>query len=162
MSRYRTHTCRMLTPEHIGQTVKLAGWVHRKRDHGGLQFIDLRDHYGVTQCVVTPTSPAFPIFDAVRVESVIGVMGRVVERSAENVNPNLPTGHVEVVVDAAEVLSSAEVLPFPIVATHEIPEEVRLRYRFLDLRREKLHANVVLRSKVIGSLRRRMIDQGFL
>ncbi len=162
MSRYRSHTCGALGPDHIEQAVKLAGWVHRKRDHGGLLFIDLRDHYGITQCVVTPTSPAFALFESVRVESVIGVEGKVVGRGAENVNPNLSTGAIEVSVHAAELLSAADVLPFQIVAgAGDTPEEIRLRYRFLDLRREKLHKNVVLRSQVISSLRRRMHEQGF-
>jgi len=161
-NRYRTHTCAVLRPEHIGQTVKLAGWIHRKRDHGGLLFIDLRDHYGITQCVLTPSSPAFAAAEAARLETVISVTGKVIGRTDENINPNLPTGSVEVDVDAIEVLSPAETLPFQVAGTQEIPEEQRLRYRFLDLRREKLHANVVLRSKVISSLRRRMNEQGFL
>ncbi|HVW06922.1 MAG TPA: aspartate--tRNA ligase [Vicinamibacterales bacterium] len=162
MSPYRTHTCAVLRPEHIGQTVRLAGWVHRKRDHGNLLFIDLRDHYGLTQCVVTPESPAFAIAEGLRNESVISVAGTVVGRTQENVNPNLPTGLIEVDVNAIDVLSAAETLPFQVSGTQEIPEEQRLRYRFLDLRREKIHANVVLRSRVIGSIRRRMQEQGFL
>jgi aspartyl-tRNA synthetase len=160
--RYRTHTCAVPRPEHIGQVVKLAGWIHRKRDHGGLLFIDLRDHYGLTQCVLTPSSPAFPIAESARLETVISVTGKVIGRTDENINPNLPTGRIEVDVDAIEILSPAETLPFQVAGTQEIPEEQRLRYRFLDLRREKIHANVVLRSKVISSLRRRMNEQGFL
>ncbi len=159
---YRTHTCAVLRPEHVGQTVRLSGWVNRKRDHGQLLFIDLRDHYGVTQCVFTPDSAAFKVAESVRLESVIGVSGRVIARTEENINPALPTGLVEVVVDKIEVLSSAEMLPFQVSGTQEIPEEQRLRFRFLDLRREKIHANVVLRSKVIASIRRRMTEQGFL
>jgi aspartyl-tRNA synthetase len=159
--RYRSHTCAVLRPEHIGQSVKLAGWIHRKRDHGGLLFIDLRDHYGVTQCVLTPDSPAFAAAETARLESVISVHGKVIGRTDENVNPNLPTGRVEVDVDALEMLSAAELLPFQVAGTQEIPEEQRLRYRFLDLRRDKLHANIVLRSKVIASIRRRMTEQGF-
>jgi aspartyl-tRNA synthetase len=142
--------------------VKLAGWVHRKRDHGQLLFIDLRDHYGVTQCVLTPESPAFRSAESVRVESVISVSGSVTGRTEENVNPALPTGLVEVTVDRLEVLSPAETLPFQVAGTQEIPEEQRLRFRFLDLRREKVHANIVLRSRVIASIRRRMEDEGFL
>jgi aspartyl-tRNA synthetase len=161
-SRYRSHTCGVLRPEHIGQSVKLAGWVHRKRDHGQLLFIDLRDHYGITQCVFTPNSSAFAAAETVKLESVISVSGRVIGRTPENVNPSLPTGLVEVVSDSLEVLSTADVLPFQVAGTQEIPEEQRLRYRFLDLRREKIHANVVLRSKVIASIRRRMQEQGFL
>ena len=160
--RYRSHTCAVLRPEHIGQNVKLAGWVHRKRDHGGLLFIDLRDHYGVTQCVLTPNSPAFGVAETARLETVISVTGTVIGRTEENVNPNLPTGTIEVDVDSIEILSPAEMLPFQVAGTQEIPEEQRLRYRFLDLRREKIHSNIVLRSKVISSLRRRMNDAGFL
>ena len=159
---YRTHTCAVLRPEHVGQSVRLAGWVNRKRDHGQLLFIDLRDHYGVTQCVFTPDSSAFTVAEATRLESVIAVAGRVIARTEENINPTLPTGLVEVVVDTIEVLSPAEMLPFQVAGTQEIPEEQRLRYRFLDLRREKIHANVILRSKVISSIRRRMHEQGFL
>jgi aspartyl-tRNA synthetase len=161
-NRYRTHTCAVLRPEHIGTEVRLAGWVHRKRDHGNLLFIDLRDHYGLTQCVVTPGSAAFKVAEALRNESVISVHGTVVGRTAENVNPALPTGQVEVDCDAIELLSAADTLPFQVAGTQEVPEEQRLRYRFLDLRREKIHANVVLRAKVINSIRRRMQDQGFL
>ena len=159
---YRTHNCSVLRPDHVGQSVRLAGWTNRKRDHGQLLFIDLRDHYGITQCVFTPDSGAFRIAETLRLESVIAVSGRVIARTEENINPGLPTGLVEVVVDSIEVLSGAEPLPFQVAGTQEIPEEQRLRYRFLDLRREKLHANVVLRSRVIASIRRRMQEQGFL
>jgi len=158
-NRYRSHTCAVLRPEHIGQPAKLAGWVHRKRDHGSLLFIDLRDHYGITQCVFTPNSAAFAAAESVRLESVISVTGNVIERTAENVNPALPTGGVEVKVDGLEVLSTAELLPFQVAGTQDIPEEQRLRYRFLDLRREKIHANIILRSKVIASIRRRMQER---
>jgi aspartyl-tRNA synthetase len=152
----------VLRAEHIDQTVRLAGWVHRKRDHGNLLFIDLRDHFGLTQCVVTPGSAAFAVAEGLRNEGVISIRGRVVGRTPENVNPALPTGQVEVDVEALEVLSTADTLPFQVAGTQDIPEEQRLRYRFLDLRREKIHANVVLRSRVINSIRRRMQDQGFL
>src|SRR3979490_100281 len=161
MNRFRTHNCGSLRPTHVGQSVRLAGWIHRKRDHGGLLFIDLRDHYGVTQGLLTPSSPAFPAAETVRVESVISVEGKVIGRTAENINPNLPTGAIEVDVDTIEILSTAELLPFQVAGTQEIPEEQRLRYRFLDLRREKIHANIILRSKVISSIRRRMTEQGF-
>ena len=134
-SRYRSHTCAVLRPENTGESVKLAGWVHRKRDHGQLLFIDLRDHYGVTQCVFTPNSAAFAAAESVRLESVISVTGTVVGRTAENVNPALPTGLIEVTVEALDVLSTAETLPFQVAGTQEIPEEQRLRFRFLDLRR---------------------------
>jgi aspartyl-tRNA synthetase len=161
-NRYRTHTCNVLRPAHVGQAVRLSGWVHRKRDHGQLLFIDLRDHDGITQCVFTPNSDAFRGAEAVRVESVITISGNVLARTEENVNPSLPTGSVEVVVETLEVLSAADTLPFPVAGVQEIPEEQRLRFRFLDLRREKLHANIVLRSRVISSIRRRMVEQGFL
>jgi aspartyl-tRNA synthetase len=159
---YRTHTCGVLRSEQIGQTVRLAGWVHRKRDHGNLLFIDLRDHFGLTQCVVTPESAAFATAEGLRNESVISVAGRVVGRTEENINTTLPTGLVEVDVETIDVLSTAETLPFQVSGVQEIPEDQRLRYRFLDLRREKIHANVVLRSRVINSVRRRMQEQGFL
>jgi aspartyl-tRNA synthetase len=158
----RTHTCGQLRKESVGAVVRLAGWVNRKRDHGQLLFIDLRDHYGVTQCVFMPESTGFKVAEAVRLESVISVAGRVIARTEENVNPALPTGLVEVVVDEVEVLSTAETLPFQVAGTQEIPEEQRLRYRFLDLRREKVHNNIILRSKIISSIRRRMQEQGFL
>lgn len=161
-NRYRTHTNDALRPEHVGQRVRVSGWVHRKRDHGQLLFIDLRDHYGITQCVFTPNSDAFRAAESVRVESVIQVTGKVLARTEENINPTLPTGRVEVVADSLEVLSAAETLPFQVAGTQDTPEEQRLRYRFLDLRREKIHANIVLRSKVISSIRRRMVEHGFL
>ena len=161
-NRYRSHTCAVLRPEHIGQTVKLAGWVHRKRDHGQLLFIDLRDHYGITQCVFTQSSAAFAGAESVRFESVISVTGKVIGRTDENVNPQLPTGRIEVDIESIEILSTAETLPFQVAGNQEIPEDQRLRYRFLDLRREKLHANIILRSNVIASIRRRMTESGFL
>jgi aspartyl-tRNA synthetase len=162
VSPYRSHTCAELRPEDIGKSVRLAGWVHRKRDHGQLLFIDLRDHYGITQCVFTPTSAAFAAAEAVRLESVISVSGAVIGRSDDNVNPALPTGSIEVTVDALDVQSAAETLPFQVSGTQDIPEDQRLRYRFLDLRRDKVHANIVLRSRVIASIRRRMQEQSFL
>jgi len=161
-NKYRTHTNADLRPQHVGRDVRLSGWVHRKRDHGQLLFIDLRDHYGITQIVFTPNSDAFKAAEAVRVESVISVSGKVLARTAENINPALPTGEIEVVAQSMDVLSAAETLPFPVAGTQEIPEEQRLRYRFLDLRRDKIHENIVLRSKVISSIRRRMVEQGFL
>jgi aspartyl-tRNA synthetase len=162
VSVYRTHTCGALRAEHVGARVRLSGWVHRKRDHGQLLFIDLRDHYGVTQCVFTPESPAFAQASAARLESVLAVSGTVVGRSDENINPALPTGLVEVTVEAIEVLGAADTLPFQVAGTQEIPEDQRLRYRFLDLRRDKTHANIVLRARIIASLRQRMQAAGFL
>ena len=161
MHEYRTHTCAELREDHVGNSVRLSGWVHRKRDHGGLLFIDLRDHYGLTQCVIDVESPFFKEAETVRPESVIRIDGNVVARSEETVNPNLPTGKIEVQVKEFEVLSQADELPMPVFGDQEYPEETRLTYRYLDLRRERLHQNIVLRSEVISSIRRRMVDQGF-
>jgi len=161
-SVYRTHTCGQLRPEHVGQQARLSGWVQRKRDHGNLLFIDLRDHYGVTQVVVDSSSPVFKAAEGVRNESVITVTGKVVAREPSTVNAKLATGTVE--LDAAEfvVQSMADPLPIPVYQENDTtPEELRLKYRFLDLRKDKLHKNIMLRSQVIASLRRRMIDQGF-
>ncbi len=162
MHIYRTHTCGELRPEHVGQTVRLSGWVHRKRDHGSLLFVDLRDHYGLTQCVLDQSSPHFAAAESLRADSVVTITGPVVQRSDETVNLNLDTGHVEVGIEGFEVQSQAEQLPFQIAAEDPTGEEIRLRHRFLDLRRKRLHDNIVLRSKVIDSIRRRMIEQGFL
>jgi aspartyl-tRNA synthetase len=160
-SVYRTTTCGALRNEHVGQQATLAGWVHRKRDHGHLLFIDLRDHYGVTQCVFTPSSPVFETASALKLETVVSVSGAVIARDSENVNPALPTGLVEVTVERLEILGPAELLPFQVAGTQDIPEEQRLRYRFLDLRRDKTHANIVLRARIISSIRQRMQAQGF-
>ena len=162
MHAYRTHTCNDLNADNVGDTVRLSGWVHRKRDHGNLLFIDLRDHYGLTQCVVDADAGAFAAVEAVRAESVICITGRVVARSEDTVNPDLATGAVEVWIDAFDVLSSASDLPMPVFGDQEYPEDIRLKYRFLDLRRERMHHNIVLRSQIISSIRRRMTDQGFL
>ena len=162
MHAYRTETCGALRLADAGRTVRLAGWVHRKRDHGSLLFVDLRDHYGVTQCVIDRSSPLFEIADAQRLESVVSIAGTVVKRSPETVNPKLPTGEVEVQIAELQLLSEAEPLPMPVNTEADYPEEMRLKYRFLDLRRESIHANIVLRSKVISSIRRRMIEQGFM
>ncbi len=161
MHAYRTHTCGQLRAGDVGNTVRLSGWVHRKRDHGGLLFIDLRDHYGLTQCVITPSSPHFGRLERVRVETVITVTGEVLAREASTVNANLATGAIELKVSDLSVISEADELPLPVFAEPEYPEDVRLKYRFLDLRRETLHANIVKRTKVIASMRRRMADVGF-
>lgn len=161
MHAYRSHTCGALRLTDSGVTARLSGWVHRKRDHGQLLFIDLRDHYGITQCVIDISSPLFPAVDALRLETVVTMTGRIVARSPETVNPNLATGEVELVISELEVLSAAEPLPFPVNIEAEYPEDMRLTYRFLDLRRERMHANIMLRSGVIASIRRRMIEQGF-
>ncbi|MFN4357220.1 aspartate--tRNA ligase [Sphingopyxis alaskensis] len=161
MHAYRTHHCGQLRAEHVGQTVRLSGWVHRKRDHGGLLFVDLRDHYGLTQIVADSSDAAFATLDGLRAESVVTVTGDVVARSAETVNANLPTGAIEVRAREVVVQSAAAELPMPVAGEQEYPEDIRLKYRFLDLRRERLHANIMLRSNVIASLRRRMVEQGF-
>ena len=161
MHAYRTHTCGALRLPDAGRPARLSGWEHRKRDHGQLLFIDLRDHYGVTQCVIDVSSPLFPAADALRLESVVTVSGRVAARSADTVNPKLDTGEVELTIVELEVQSAAELLPFPVNTEAEYPEDMRLAYRFLDLRRERMHANIMLRSNVIASIRRRMIEQGF-
>jgi aspartyl-tRNA synthetase len=161
MHRYRSHTCAALTANDIGQDVRLSGWVHRVRDHGGLLFIDLRDHYGLTQLVADPDSPAFAAAENLRAEWVIRIDGEVRARPAETANPNLPTGAVEVFIRDIEVLGPSAELPLPVFGDQEYPEDTRLRYRFLDLRRDGLHNRIMLRSNVIASLRRRMIEQGF-
>ena len=162
MHPYRTHTCAALRAENVGQEVRLSGWVHRVRDHGGVLFIDLRDHYGMVQVLADPDSPAFAKVEKVRSEWVVRIDGVVKARAEELRNPKLPTGDIEVYVRDLEVLGAAEELPLPVFGEQEYPEETRLRYRFLDLRREKLHQNIVLRSKVITHLREAMTGQGFL
>jgi aspartyl-tRNA synthetase len=161
MHAYRTHTCGQLRATDAGSTVRLSGWVHRKRDHGGLLFMDLRDHYGLTQCVIASGSAVFAAAEAVRPESVVTVTGEVVLRAPGTLNDKLPTGEVELRVRALNVQSEAQVLPIQVAGEAEFPEDLRLRYRFLDLRRERQHRNLILRSAVIASIRRRMIDQGF-
>src|SRR5579863_8423926 len=161
MHRYRTHTCGALTLAEDGADVRLSGWCHRIRDHGGLLFIDLRDHYGLTQCVVDPDSPAFREAEKLRSEFVIRVDGKVRKRPAGTENPDMPTGLIEVYVREIEVLGPAGDLPLPVFGDQPYPEDTRLRYRFLDLRREKLHSNIMLRGQIIDSLRRRMKGQGF-
>ena len=161
MHAYRTHTCGALRLADAGRPARLSGWVHRKRDHGQLLFIDLRDHYGITQCVIDVSSPLFAAADALRLESVLTLTGRVTARSPDTINPNLDTGKVELVITELEVRSEAAPLPFPVNSEAETPEDMRLTYRFLDLRRERMHANIMLRAQVITSIRRRMVEQGF-
>ncbi|THD36614.1 MAG: aspartate--tRNA ligase [Sphingomonas sp.] len=161
MHAYRTHTCAALTAAEVGQDVRLSGWVHRKRDHGGVLFVDLRDHYGITQVVADSDSPALPILEGLRAESVVTIDGTVKARAEGTANPNLTTGEIEVFARGVTVQSAAAELPLPVAGEAEYPEDIRLKYRFLDLRRERLHANIVLRSNVISSLRKRMIGQGF-
>ncbi len=162
MHAYRTHTCNDLREEDVGQIVRISGWVHRKRDHGNLLFVDLRDHYGLTQCVIEAGEPGFDTIEAARAESVVTIDGKVVARTPETINADLPTGRIEVRIQAVTVQSAAQELPMPVFGEQEYPEEIRLKHRYLDLRRERMHANIVLRSKVISSIRRRMIDQGFM
>ena len=162
MTRFRSHRCGELRKSHVGETVRLSGWVHRKRDHGGLLFIDLRDNDGLTQLVFDPDrAEAFALAEKVRSEFVIMIEGAVVARTAETVNPNLPTGEIEIAVASMEVLSEAQDLPLPVFGEPDYPEDIRLTYRFLDLRRETLHNNILLRSKIIADIRRRMTEAGF-
>jgi aspartyl-tRNA synthetase len=161
MHAYRSHTCAGLNREHVGQTVRLSGWVHRVRDHGGVLFIDLRDHYGITQLLCDGDSPAFAALEKVRAEWVIRVDGRVKARDASLVNAKIPTGEIEVYVTEVEVLGASEELPLPVFGDTEYPEETRLTYRFLDLRRDTMHQNMMLRSNVVRWLRNAMWDQGF-
>jgi len=161
MHAYRSHTCGQLRLADAGRTVRLSGWVHRKRDHGNLLFVDLRDHYGVTQCVLDTSSPLFKQVEGVRLESVVTITGRVVKRSAETVNPKLPTGEIELRIDEYKLQSAAEMLPLQVNSDEDSGEDIRLTYRFLDLRRERIHRNIMLRSNVIASIRRRMVEIGF-
>ena len=161
MHAYRTHTCAALRAEHVGETVRLSGWVHRKRDHGGVLFVDLRDHYGITQIVCDSDSPALPVLEHLRLESVVTIDGAVKARAEGTTNANLPTGDIEVFARGVTVQSRADELPLPVAGEQEYPEEIRLKYRFVDLRRETMHRNIMLRSQVIASLRRRMQEQGF-
>ena len=162
MNEYRSHKCNELTIKNVDNEVYLSGWVNRKRDHGGLLFIDLRDHYGLTQLVFDPDSNAFNIAEKISAESVIKVSGKVVKRTDDTINPNLPTGDIEVYVQEIEVLSKSEELPLPVFGEPDYPEDIRLKYRFLDLRRETLHNNIVMRSRIIQSIRKRMIEKDFL
>jgi aspartyl-tRNA synthetase len=161
MHRYRSHTCGALRDSHIDQTVRLSGWCHRIRDHGGVLFIDLRDHYGLTQCVADPDSPAFKDAEKLRAEWVVRIDGKVRRRPAGTENPELPTGAVELYVSEIEVLGPAGELPMPVFGEQEYPEDIRLKYRFLDLRREKLHQNIMTRGAIVDSMRKRMKEQGF-
>jgi aspartyl-tRNA synthetase len=161
MHRYRTHTCGALRESNIGETVRLSGWCHRIRDHGGVLFVDLRDHYGLTQCVVDPDSPAFSLAEKLRSEWVVRMEGKVRRRPEGTDNPELPTGQVELYVADIEVLGPAAELPLPVFGEQEYPEDIRLKYRFLDLRREKLHQNIMTRGAVVDSMRKRMKQQGF-
>ena len=161
MHAYRSHNCGELTLDHVGDTIRLSGWVHRKRDHGGLVFVDLRDHYGITQCVIDSSDTGFDAVEALRNESVITVTGTVKSRTEETINTSLPTGHIEVAISEMFVQSAADTLPLQVNSDEDSGEETRLRYRYLDLRRARPHANIMLRAQVIQSIRQRMVSQGF-
>ena len=162
MNKYRTHNCSDLSEKEINKKVKLSGWLHRKRDHGNLLFIDLRDHYGMTQCVIENKNNFFPILEKTKPESVLQITGKVVKRSSGTENLDLKTGKIEITIESVEVLSNAKELPMPVFGEQDYPEEIRLKYRFLDLRREEMHKNIVLRSKVISFIRSEMLKLGFL
>src|SRR3712207_6711705 len=161
MHAYRSHDCAALRASDVGATVRLSGWIHRKRDHGGVLFVDLRDHHGLTQIVADTDSPALPVLERLRVESVVTIDGVVKHRAEGTTNPNLATGEIEVFAREVAVQSAAAELPMPVAGEADYPEEIRLKYRYLDLRRERLHRNIILRSAVIASIRRRMIEQRF-
>lgn len=162
MHRYRTHSCGALRLEDAGKQARLSGWVHRKRDHGNLVFVDLRDQFGMTQCVVDTSSPVFSVIDSARSETVLCITGKVVERTDDTVNDRLPTGKVEVQIEEVEILSQTDVLPIQVYGDNDYPEELRLKYRYLDLRREEMRNNILLRSQVISSIRKRMTESGFV
>ena len=162
MNKYRTHNCSELNENEIDKIVHLSGWLHRKRDHGNLLFIDLRDHYGITQCVIENKNKFFPLLEKSKPESVLKIIGRVVKRDVGTENLDLKTGKVEVTIDSVEILSNANELPMPVFGEQDYPEDIRLKYRFLDLRREEMHKNIILRSKVISFIRSEMVKLGFL
>ena len=162
MNKYRSHNCSELSEREIGKSVYLSGWVHRKRDHGNLLFIDLRDHYGMTQCVIENKNNYFPLLEKSKPESVLKITGKVIKRSKETVNPDLKTGKIEIAINTIEILSNARELPMPVFGEQDYPEEIRLKYRFLDLRRDEMHKNIILRSKVISFIRSEMLNLGFL
>ena len=162
MNKYRTHNCSELSEKEINKTVYLSGWLHRKRDHGNLLFIDLRDHYGMTQCVIENNNKFFPILEKSKPESVLKIHGKVVKRSSGTENLDLKTGKIEIAIESIEILSSARELPLPVFGEQNYPEDIRLKYRFLDLRREEMHKNIILRSKVISFIRSEMLKLGFL
>ena len=162
INKYRTHNCGELNESYSGKIVKLSGWVHRKRDHGNLLFLDLRDHFGVTQCVTQTESKFFKEIENIKPESVVCISGEVIKRTSETINKDLSTGQIEVKIASFEILSSAQELPMPVFGEQNYPEEIRLKYRFLDLRRDEMHENIILRSKVVSYLRKKMIEGGFL
>ena len=162
MNKYRTHTCSELTIDSSGKDVVLSGWINKKRDHGNLLFIDLRDNYGMTQCIIDKSNENFKSLEKIQLESVIKINGKVVERTKETINTDLQTGEIEVNINSFEVLGTCKELPMPVFSDQEYAEEIRLKYRFLDLRRKKIHDNIILRSKVISFIRSEMSKLGFL
>ena len=162
MNLYRTHNCGELNTDHINKDVYISGWINKKRDHGGLLFVDLRDEYGITQCVINSENPKFKLVENIKLESVIKISGKVVKRSDETVNKNLPTGEIEILSNDIEILNESEQIPFQVAIDDDAPEDLRLKYRYLDLRRDKKHKNIILRSKIINRIRQKMIDRGFL
>ena len=162
MNLYRTHNCGELNIDHINKDVYISGWINKKRDHGGLLFVDLRDEYGITQCVINSENPKFKLVENIKLESVIKISGKVVKRSDDTVNNNLPTGEIEILSKDIEILNESEQIPFQVAIDDDAPEDLRLKHRYLDLRRDKKHKNIILRSKIINSIRQKMIDRGFL
>ena len=162
MNKYRTHNCSEISEKDVNQTVTLSGWLHRKRDHGNLLFIDLRDHFGLTQCVIENDNKFFSVLEKTRPESVIKITGNVISRAQGTENSDLKTGKVEVAIKSLEILSHANELPIPVFGEQDYPEDIRLKYRFLDLRREEMHKNIILRSQVISFIRSEMLKLGFL
>ena len=162
MNKYRTHNCSELNEKNIGKKIKLSGWVHRKRDHGNLLFVDIRDHFGITQCVIENKDKNFKILEKIKPESVIMVEGNVVKRSKETENKELKTGLIEIKIISVEILSEAKDLPMPVFGEQEYPEDIRLKYRFIDLRRNEMHENIKLRSKILSFIRSKMIQNNFL
>ena len=162
MNKYRSHNCSELNEKEIDKSVHLSGWLHRKRDHGNLLFIDLRDHYGITQCVIENNNKFFPILEKSKPESVLRIDGKVVKRASGTENLELKTGKIEISIQSVEILSNAKELPIPVFGEQDYPEDIRLKYRFLDLRRDEMHKNIILRSKVISFIRSAMLKLGFL
>ena len=162
MNKYRTHNCNELDKDNSEQEVVLSGWINKKRDHGNLLFIDLRDNYGMTQCIIDKSNESFKLLEKIQLESVIKINGKVVKRSDATINSELQTGEIEVNIDKFEVLGTCKELPMPVFSDQEYAEEIRLKYRFLDLRRKKIHDNIILRSKVISFIRNEMSKLGFL
>ena len=162
MNKYRTHICGQLTKKDSNSDVMLSGWINKKRDHGNLLFIDLRDNYGITQCVIEKNNKYFGQLEKIQLESVVKIFGKVIERSTSTINTEIITGEVEIDIKSFEILGECKELPMPVFSDQEYSEEIRLKYRFLDLRRKKIHENILLRSKVISFIRKKMSDLGFL